>query len=268
MASIDTRFSGSVPANYDRYLVPMLFRPYAEIMAQRAAEFMPRRVLETACGTGVLTKLLVDALPGAEIVAVDLNQAMLDVAATQVESPNVTFRQGDALELPFEDGSFDLVVCQFGVMYFPDKVQGNAEARRVLRDGGHMLLAIWDSIERNLLAEITQQTLNRRFPENTPMFLSRGPHGYHVQEWIERDLEAAHFSEISIETVELPGRSGSAENAVYGICYGSPMQVELEEHGPDAIDCVFADLKVAASIYEGPEGFEAPMSAHIVTAAK
>src|SRR3954470_15722343 len=103
MASIDVRFSGSVPVNYERYMVPLLFRPYAELLANRAARFAPRSILETAAGTGVVTDALARALPDAEIVATDLNQAMLDVAAARVNAPNVTFRQADALELPFED---------------------------------------------------------------------------------------------------------------------------------------------------------------------
>ena len=120
MASVDVRFSGSVPANYERYMVPLLFRPYAELLAERARKFEPKRILETAAGTGVVTAALAETLPDAEIVATDLNQAMLDVAQTRVQLPNVSFRQADALELPFEDASFDLVICQFGVMFYPD----------------------------------------------------------------------------------------------------------------------------------------------------
>ena len=154
MKDMDVRFTGSVPANYERYLVPLLFRPYAEELARRAKALQPSRILETAAGTGVVTAALAEALSDAEIVATDLNQAMLDVAATRVSAGGVTFQQADALALPFENSSFDLVVCQFGIMFYPDKVQGNAEARRVLRDGGHYLLAIWDRIERNELSHL------------------------------------------------------------------------------------------------------------------
>lgn len=250
MASIDTKFSGSVPANYDRYLVPLLFQPYAEILAERAAQFAPRQILETAAGTGVVTAALARALPEAEIIASDLNQAMLDVAAKRVSSDRVSFRQADALDLPFEDESFDLVVCQFGVMFYPDKVRGNAEARRVLRDGGRLLLAIWDRLDRNPLSELAHQTMERRFPNNPPMFLQRGPFSYHDAHWIERDLEAAGFADISIETVELMSRSASAEDGARGLCHGSPMQVELEEYGPGALNSVFADLTEAARKYQ------------------
>ena len=268
MVSVDVRFAGSVPANYERYMVPLLFRPYAEELVARAREWRPDRILETACGTGVVTDLLARAFPDAEIVATDLNQPMLDVAATRVDSPNVTFRQADALDLPFGDGSFDLVVCQFGVMFYPDKVAGNREARRVLRDGGHYLLAIWDSIERNPLSNLANQAMGQIYPDNPPKFMTRGPFSYYQPEWIEAHLEEAGFDEISIETVERMSRSPSAADAARGLVYGSPMGVELADYGPEALDLVFEGLSESARQYENAAGFAAPMVAHIVTARR
>lgn len=268
MKDVDVRFTGSVPANYEEYMVPLLFRPYAELLAERAAKFRPRSILETAAGTGVVTNELARAIPEATIVATDLNQPMLDVAATRVRSPNVSFRAADALALPFGDGQFDLVVCQFGVMFYPDKVKGNAEARRILRDGGHYLLAIWDRIESNALSKLAHETMERQFPDNPPMFMKRGPFSYYEPEWIERDLKAAGFDAIELETIELKSRSPSAEQAARGLTYGSPMGIELEEYGPGALDGVFAEFSRAALEYEGPDGFDAPMTAHIVTATK
>jgi ubiquinone/menaquinone biosynthesis C-methylase UbiE len=268
MQPVDIRFSGSVPANYERYMVPLLFRPYAKLLAERAVAFEPAKILETAAGTGVVTAALADALPKAEIVATDLNQAMLDVAAERVTAANVRFREADALNLPFDDGSFDLVVCQFGVMFFPDKVAGNAEAHRVLRDGGHYLVAIWDEIERNPLSDLAHRTMQSLFPDNPPMFMKRGPFGYGDPERIRSDLAAAGFSDIRIDTVELMSRSASAHDAAFGLTYGSPMGVELAEHGGDALDRTFAKFSADARRMEGPDGFAAPMSAHIVTATK
>jgi ubiquinone/menaquinone biosynthesis C-methylase UbiE len=249
-------------------MVPLLFRPYAELLAARAASFEPRAILETAAGTGVVTDALARTLPEAKIVATDLNQPMLDVAETRVKSANVSFRAADALDLPFGEGEFDLVVCQFGAMFYPDKVKGNAEARRVLRDGGHYLLAIWDRIDRNALSNLAHETMARQFPDNPPMFMMRGPFSYSDPQWIERDLRDAGFSEVDIETVELRSRSPSAEEPARGLTYGSPMVVELESYGPGALDRVFAEISRRALEFEGPDGFDAPMAAHIVTARK
>ena len=267
MTSMDVRFSGSVPANYERYMVPLLFQPYADLLAGRAREWQPHRILETAAGTGVVTAALSEALPEAEIVATDLNQAMLDVAS-QRALPNVTFQQADALNLPFEGGSFDLVVCQFGVMFFPDKAQGAAEARRVLREGGRYLFAVWDRIDRNGLSNLSNESLRRAYPDNPPQFMTRGPYSYYEPEWVERDLRAAGFTDIVIETVECESRSASAEDAARGLVYGSPMGVELADYGEGALDCVFAELSQSGRQYEGPDGFAAPMAAHIVTAVR
>src|SRR4051794_2381041 len=235
MASVDVRFSGSVPANYERYMVPLLFRPYAEELSRRAKAREPRRILETAAGTGVVTAALAEALPQTQIVATDLNQAMLDIAKTRVTSDNVSFRQADALDLPFGDGEFDLVVCQFGVMFYPDKLRGNAEARRVLRDGGSYLTAIWDRIERNILCDLANRSLREHFPENPPEFMLRGPFSYHDPSAIERDLRDAGFESIDIETVEATSRSPSADDGARGLVYGSPMGVELEDYGAGAL---------------------------------
>ena len=268
MVAVDVRFSGSVPANYERYLVPLLFRPYAEELANRAAALKPRKILETAAGTGVVTNALAEAIPDADITATDLNQAMLDVAGERVGSDRVTFRQADALDLPFGDQDFDLVVCQFGVMFYPDKVQGNREARRVLRDGGTYLLAIWDQIERNAMSDLAYQAMQRLFPDNPPQFMKRGPFSYYEPEWIERDLKAAGFTDIAIDTVERMSRSASAEDGARGLVYGSPMGVELEEYGEGALDRVFEEVSQDGRQFERPNGFEAPMVAHIVTATR
>jgi len=265
---MEVRFTGSVPASYDQLMVPLLFRPYAEELARRAKRLGAKHILETAAGTGAVTQALHDALPDAEIVATDLNPPMLEVATQRVQSPNVRFQPADAQALPFDEGSFDLVVCQFGAMFFPDKVLGHSEARRVLREGGSYLLAIWDRIDRNPMSEAAQQALIDLFPEDPPLFMQEGPFGYHDRGAIERDLRAAGFTNMKIETVELRSRAPSSEEAARALCYGTPMGMEVEDRAPGTLDRAFERVKAGLARFDGPDGANAPMSAHIVTATR
>jgi len=268
MKDMEVRFTGSVPASYDQLMVPLLFRPYAEELARRAKRLGAKHILETAAGTGAVTQALHDALPDAEIVATDLNPPMLEVATQRVQSPNVRFQPADAQALPFDEGSFDLVVCQFGAMFFPDKVLGHSEARRVLREGGSYLLAIWDRIDRNPMSEAAQQALIDLFPEDPPLFMQEGPFGYHDRGAIERDLRAAGFTNMKIETVELRSRAPSSEEAARALCYGTPMGMEVEDRAPGTLDRAFERVKAGLARFGGPNGADAPMSAHIVTATR
>lgn len=267
MKDMESRFAGNVPANYDRLMVPLIFRPYAEELARRASRFQPRRILETAAGTGAVTEVLEQALPHAEIVVTDLNQPMLEVAADRFRSDRIVFVTADAQELPFDSDGFDLVVCQFGSMFFPDRVRGHAEARRVLREGGHYLLAIWDRIERNPMSNATQQALVELFPVDPPRFLLEGPFSYSDPAMIERDLRAAGFERVEIETVECRSRASSAHDAAEALCYGTPMGVEVEDREPGTLDRAFATVERKLRAM-GRDGVDAPMSAHIVTATK
>ena len=268
MKNPETRFSGSVPAKYDLLMVPLIFRPYAKELARRAQDMRPRHVLETAAGTGALTRALHEAMPDVDIVATDLNQPMLDMAAERVKSSRVLFAQADALDLPFDDGVFDLVVCQFGSMFFPDKVRGHWEARRVLSDGGHYMLAIWDRIERSDLTNAAQNVLIDSFPDDPPMFMTEGPFGYSDTHRIEQDLHDAGFDTVDIETVELRSRSPSAHDAATALCYGTPMGTELDDREAGSLERVFERVEEALRAFEGPDGIDASMAAHIVLATK
>ena len=268
MKDQELRFSGSVPEQYQALMVPLLFQPYAEELARRARDFHPRRILETAAGTGALTRALHEALPDAEIVATDLNPPMLEVNATKIQSDHVQFVAADAQQLPFDGASFDLVACQFGSMFFPDKVRGHSEAQRVLRDGGCYLLAIWDTIERNPLTAVTQQVLVDCFPDDPPLFMREGPFGYADPLKIESDLHDAGFETVEIETLELRSRCASAHDAAMALCYGTPMGAELNERESGSIERVFPLVEQALRQFGGAGGIDAPMSAHLVTATK
>ena len=268
MTATDTIFAGSIPAIYDQYMVPLVFAPYARLVAKRAAAFLPDRILETAAGTGVVTEELHMALPDAEIVATDLNQPMLEQAARRLSAANVRFQPADAQSLPFPDSSFDLVVCQFGVMFFPDKVRANAEARRVLRDGGRYLLVIWDRIERNLATMAVGRALAELFPVDAVRFYERVPFRYHDVGMIERDLLDAGFTDVEFETVELPSRAACARHAAIALVQGTPVRSDIEQIDASMLGEATEAAAKALRQYEGPDGFEAPMSARLVTAIK
>ncbi|ROZ78270.1 class I SAM-dependent methyltransferase [Ramlibacter sp. WS9] len=178
MSTIDSVFAGSIPKLYDACMVPMLFEPYAVDLANRLRAMKLSRVLELAAGTGVVTRVLASTFgKDVAIVATDLNQAMLDQAASVGTARPVEWRQADAMQLPFEDESFDAVVCQFGAMFFPDKAKAFAETRRVLRSGGVFVFNVWDRIGENEFASVVQTTLESIFPTDPPRFMSRTPHG-------------------------------------------------------------------------------------------
>ncbi|MEO8455099.1 MAG: class I SAM-dependent methyltransferase [Sphingomicrobium sp.] len=268
MTATDTMFAGSIPGLYHRLLGPLLFEPYAEEVARRAAAFLPGHVLETAAGTGIVTAALNRALPEAHIIATDLNPAMLEVAAGQVRSDRVTFEPADAQDLRFADSTFDLVVCQFGVMFYPDKVRANAEARRVLRDGGRYLMLVWDSIERHPASKIATDAVARLWPDDPPNFFQRTPHGYSDPSVIERDLVAAGFDDIDIETVEARSKPISARDAAIGICQGTPLRNEIEQRDPGRLEEATRAAAEALKSLERDGRLDARLSTLVVTATK
>lgn len=260
MTSADAVFAGSIPALYDRHLGPLLFEPYAGDMAARVAALGPADILETAAGSGIVTAALAAALPAAKIVATDLNQAMLDVAAGKPELAKVRFQAADAQNLPFPDAAFDALVCQFGVMFFPDRVAAAREARRVLRPGGRFLFNVWDALDRNPASAAVHEAVAALFPDDPPSFLPRTPFGYHDRDRIEADLHAAGFIEVEIETVGLASKV-DAQGAAFGLTHGSPLRAEIEVRG----DLADAQRAAEAALADF-DGRDMLMSALVVSA--
>jgi len=230
MADSDIVFAGSIPELYERYLVPLIFEPYALDLAGRLGEAKAERVLETAAGTGVVTRALAARLaPTARITATDLNEPMLNHARTRLaQDARVTWKPADAQALPFDDGSFDAVVCQFGAMFFPDRIMAYQEARRVLMPGGRFIFNVWDRISENDFADIVTQALAEMFPNDPPRFLARTPHGYHNAERIRADLKTAGFSDISIDAKDERSKAPSPREPAIAYCEGTPLRNEIE----------------------------------------
>jgi SAM-dependent methyltransferase len=261
----DKRFAGSIPQLYERYLVPLIFEPYALELAQRLSAHPVERVLEIAAGTGALTRSLASELPEAvAITATDLNQPMLDMAASIGTSRPVEWRRADALRLPFPDQSFDAVVCQFGIMFMPDKAKAFSEAKRVLRPGGVLLFSVWDRIEENELADVVTSAVGRLFPADPPGFLARTPHGYHDLSVIKNDLAGGGFDATpAIVTLAARSPAPTARVPAVAYCEGTPMRNEIEER--DASRLAEATDVAEAAVAErfGPGPLDARIQAHI-----
>jgi ubiquinone/menaquinone biosynthesis C-methylase UbiE len=260
-------FSGSIPKLYDTYLGSFLFEPYAVDLAARLPSGDDLRVLEVACGTGIVTRRLRETLPAsATLVATDLNEAMVAYAREAVAAPAIDWRQADAQALPFEDGSFDVLVCQFGFMFLPDKVQGFREARRVLAEGGLLLANVWESTETNPYVHAIQTTLARIFRADPPRFLET-PYGYYDTSRLMSDMKGAGWEEVRLESVSLQGASRSAQDVATGFVCGTPLSHELAERGVDP-DEIARELALALIPVGGDRPFTSSLAATVITARR
>lgn len=264
-------FSGSVPDAYEKHMVPLFFQPYAEDLIGRLVPLAPVDVLEVAAGTGAVTREMVRRLTAdSRVVATDLNPAMISKAQTIGTTRPVKWRPADAMDLQFGDETFDAVVCQFGVMFFPDRAAGFAEMRRVLRPGGTVLFSVWDRLENNELSLVVSDVAAASFPDDPPTFLARTPFGYHDEAVIRADLERAGFpsSAVRIETVELRSRAGTCVEPALALCQGSPLRAELVGRDPECLARVTEVAADAIAERFGRQNVDAKMQAFVVTATK
>ncbi len=269
MLNTDLAFVGSIPATYDRYLRPLIFEDYAEDMGKRVAALTAHRILETAAGTGVVTAIVAKLLKaGDTLVATDLNPAMLALAEAAIKHPGVSFQQADATALPFADASFDVVVCQFGIMFFPDKATGCKEACRVLQKGGTFLFNVWDKLAINELSSIVNDTTTKLFPENPSQFMARTPFGYNDIEQIKATVIAAGFKSVTADILPKRSHAPSARDAAIAFCQGTPLRAEIESRDASKVELA-TDLSAQAIAAKfGKGAIDAAMQAIVFTAVK
>jgi ubiquinone/menaquinone biosynthesis C-methylase UbiE len=268
MTTVDAVFSGSIPALYDSYLGPLLFEPYAQDLGNRLSALNAERVLETAAGTGIVTRALERSLsPRGSIVATDLNQPMLDHAAERLPSSRVSWQKADAQALPFPDGAFDAVICQFGVMFFPDKQKAYREARRVLKPGGHFIFNVWGKLEHNEFADLVSAAVGDMFETDPPRFLARTPYGYHEQQAVIAEVRSAGFSSVAVETLTRRSVAATCRDAAIGFCQGTPLRNEIEARDPNRLAeaTEAAAERIGARFGNGP--VDGMMQAHVFTAS-
>jgi ubiquinone/menaquinone biosynthesis C-methylase UbiE len=261
----EVRFVGSIPELYDRHMGPVLFEPYARDLARRLPSGA-RRVLELAAGTGRVTWHLLGALPpDGTLVATDLNEPMLEVAKKRIGTdPRVTYRQADMQEIPLADDSVDAIVCQFGLMFVPDKPRAMAQMRRVLAPGGVLLLSVWDELANNPATAAFQDLTMATFPDDPPMFM-RTPFSMGDASELERLATGAGFKAVRVETVGTTGESESATHLATGLVRGNPLWNQLSERG---VDGPAFEARVAAEMARrfGEKPCRSALSAHVLTA--
>ncbi|MBX4940817.1 class I SAM-dependent methyltransferase [Rhizobium binae] len=258
-------FGEGVADFYQALFVPLLFEPYASEMAIVAERFNPVSVLEVAAGTGALTRALRARLdPTAEIVATDLSQAMIDVGAPSLTLSRTHWMHADAQNLPFAHAMFDLVICQFGVMFFPDKPKAYGEAKRVLRSGGRFLFSTWDSLSVNDFARCVNESVARLFPSDPPDFLERLPYSYFDPCTIKSEVSSAGFEAVFCDRVKLTSVAATAHHVAAAFCQGSPLRGEIESRAPERMSEIVDEVaqQVASRHGASPSG---GMSAFIVT---
>jgi len=264
-----SKFTGSIPHHYDEGLGPHIFIDYAMDMAKRAALLPNANTLELAAGTGIVSRQLRDALPpSSQLTVTDLNPPMLEIAQAKFNpSEKVEFQPADAMALPFDEASFDLVTCQFGVMFFPDKVEAFKQAKRVLKPGGSMLFNVWSELEANPFSQIAQRVTQDVFPDDPPTFY-KIPFGYHDAELIVNDLSKAGFRDIHHEIVRLDKIVSDWALFASGLVFGNPMIEEIRQRGGISPEAVIEKFTAALRDRFGLEPSSMPLEAKVFSAKK
>lgn len=268
MNQVASSFVGSVPEFYESGLVPVIFHDYAKDLAALVAKSRPQKVLELACGTGVVTRMLRDRLPaGSEILASDLNLPMIELARRKFKAKEtVDFQTIDAMEIPLEDRSVDAVACQFGVMFFPDKVQSYREVHRVLKNGGKYIFNAWDAHAHNPYAAIAQKVAEEVFPDDPPGFY-KVPFHYHDAKQMKRDMKEAGFSSVKVKRKKINKKIPSLDAFATGLVHGNPISEEIRARGGDPAATVVRIREAMAAEF-GEDPARMPLSAFVVTGKK
>jgi len=259
-------FAGSIPANYERYLGPFLFEPYALDLVSRLQDKKYNDILEIACGTGRVTKRLSSSVKHDTLTATDLNQDMIDIAKGIVADQRIKWQQADALALPFNDNSFDLVVIQFGIMFFPDREKGLKEAYRVLKPGGKLVFSTWDKVETVPAIHEGRKIIESYFEDNPPVFYSV-PFSMYDEKELKAITGNAGFKNIKTELVKKEGSSPSASDLTKGIVEGNPVYLSIIERIPASLNNIKADVKNKLLEKFG-EPIKCPLQAWVVEANK
>jgi SAM-dependent methyltransferase len=252
------QFTGSIPQHYDAGLGPVIFTHYADVVAGLVADGSPRRILETAAGTGISSRAIARANPGAELTVTDLNAPMLEFARAKLPE-GTRVETADAQALSFEDASFDTVVCQFGIMFLPDLAAGFREARRVLGQGGRYIFSVWDSHARNRFAAMVNDVIAAHFPTDTPPF-HRVPFAMSPVDPLRELAQDTGFARITVHVVPHDTSVPSWDDFADGLILGNPVSDQIRNRGGD-LDVVRTDVIAALTSEFGASPTTMPIQA-------
>ena len=262
-----TAFAGNVPANYERYLGPFLFEPYALDLVSRLQDKKYPDILEIACGTGRVTKHLSKSVKHDTLTATDLNPDMIAIAKEITRDQHIKWIAADAMELPFDDGSFDLVVMQFGIMFFPDKEEALKEAYRVLKTGGKLIYNTWNKAETNEAIHEGRLVIESYFGENPPIFYNV-PFSMHDDRELTTITRRAAFKSITTTLVKKEGVSPSAADLAKGIVDGNPIYLTIVERDPSLINTIKEHIQKVLTEKFGAKTIKSPLQAWVVEGFK
>ncbi|WP_404437495.1 methyltransferase domain-containing protein [Bradyrhizobium daqingense] len=261
--------AGSAPEVYERELVPAVFGLWAPILIDLARPKLGERVVDIACGTGIVARLAaVKVGPTGVVVGVDLNPGMLNVArslATTPDAASVQWQEANADKLPFADSEFDIAICQLGLQFFADRPAALREMRRVLSSKGRLALMVWCSIEQSPGFESLAKILERHIGLAAATIM-RAPFGLADADELSRLVGAADFKDITVQrrvgAIDFP----SVEQFVVSYVAGSPLASHVSQASESAREHLTEDIKFALGKYAGSSGLSFPIAAHLLTA--
>ena len=264
------QLTGAGPDSYELYQVPSVFGPLAEIFLRYVALQKGQRVLDVACGTGIVARQASQVLgPSGSIVGVDLSAKMLEVAG--INSPTdgapIDWREGDATDLPCLDGEFDVVLCQQGLQFIPDKCRALAEMYRVLKPSGLVGLCVWRGIENSPCHSAISAAL-KRYASQEIAKRFEAPFGFGDFDLLNSALSSAGFQSIDIQIVEVKRRLLPAAEFIPGLIASTPVGPQVASLPKRTRSTIVEEVASALAVYREGDGFRIPQSTHIATATR